>query len=131
MAVPLTEQKVEARFFDTIHNSDGVTLIGTGATIGTAFSVIGSSVGFRLAWESTIPAEVLLVLQYKPTFSPWIKALFLAVLNAFVFEPIAVHLGLYVMVHWSYLFSFPIYMILYLVSHQLAQLNTFKRLDES
>lgn len=50
LAVPLTEQKVEARFFDSIHNSDGVTFIGTGAAIGTAFSVIGSSVGFRLAW---------------------------------------------------------------------------------
>lgn len=49
-AVPLTNQKVEGRLFDTIHNSDGITFVGTGVAIGTAFSVIGSSVGFALAW---------------------------------------------------------------------------------
>lgn len=50
LAVPLTEPKVDGQLFDTIHRSDGITFIGTGAAIGTAFSVIGSSVGFRLAW---------------------------------------------------------------------------------
>lgn len=82
-------------------------------------------------WESTIPAEILLILQYKPTLSPWVKAIFLGVLNAFILEPIAVKMGLYVMVHWSYFFSFPIYVVLYLVSHHLAHLDTFKRLDEA
>jgi hypothetical protein len=48
--VPLTNRKVERRLFDTIHNSDGVSLISTGAAIGTAFSVVGASVGFSLNW---------------------------------------------------------------------------------
>ena len=49
-AVPLTNQKIERRLFDTMHNSDGVSLISTGAAIGTALSVVGSSVGFSLQW---------------------------------------------------------------------------------
>ncbi|NHN30537.1 hypothetical protein G9U52_11910 [Paenibacillus sp. S3N08] len=49
-AVPLTIQKTERRMFDTIHNADGISLISTGAALGTAFSVIGASVGFSLQW---------------------------------------------------------------------------------
>ena len=49
-AVPLTNRKVERRLFDTIHNSDGVSLISKGAAIGTVFATIGASVGFSLKW---------------------------------------------------------------------------------
>jgi hypothetical protein len=48
--VPLTNRKVDRRLFDTMHNSDGVSFISTGAAIGTAFSVVGASVGFSLKW---------------------------------------------------------------------------------
>lgn len=48
-AVPLTNRKTERRLFDSIHNADGISLISTGAALGTAFAVIGASVGFRLA----------------------------------------------------------------------------------
>ncbi|WP_431308734.1 hypothetical protein [Alicyclobacillus fastidiosus] len=47
-AVPLTNRKVERKLFDTMHNSDGVSLVSTGSALGTAFSVIGASVGFSL-----------------------------------------------------------------------------------
>lgn len=49
-AVPLTNRKTERRLLDSIHNADGISLISTGATLGTAFAVIGASVGFKLAW---------------------------------------------------------------------------------
>lgn len=49
-AVPLTNRKKELRIFDSIHNSDGISLISTGAALGTAFAVIGASVGFKLQW---------------------------------------------------------------------------------
>lgn len=48
--VPLTNRKVERKLFDNMHNSDGVSLISTGAALGTALSVIGASVGFSLKW---------------------------------------------------------------------------------
>ncbi|MDQ0189905.1 hypothetical protein JI721_05085 [Alicyclobacillus cycloheptanicus] len=49
-AVPLHNRKGERRLFDTMHQSDGVSFIGTGAAIGTALSVVGASVGFSLKW---------------------------------------------------------------------------------
>lgn len=49
-AVPLTNRMVERRIFDSMHNSDGVSLMSTGAALGTAFSVVGASMGFSLAW---------------------------------------------------------------------------------
>ncbi|MFN7252458.1 MAG: hypothetical protein ACK4M9_17010 [Anaerobacillus sp.] len=36
--------------FDTLHRADGISLFDKGAAIGTAFSVIGASVGFVLEW---------------------------------------------------------------------------------
>ncbi|OZB92438.1 hypothetical protein [Paenibacillus sp. XY044] len=49
-AVPLTNRKTERRLFDSIHNADGISMISTGAALGTAFAVVGASVGFKLAW---------------------------------------------------------------------------------
>lgn len=49
-AVPLAKRQVERRFFDSLHHSDGVSFISTGAAIGTALAVVGASVGFSLQW---------------------------------------------------------------------------------
>ncbi|WP_213412582.1 hypothetical protein [Xylanibacillus composti] len=49
-AVPLTNRKTERRMFDSMHNADGISLISTGAALGTALAVIGASIGFKLNW---------------------------------------------------------------------------------
>ncbi|MBE4910515.1 hypothetical protein IMZ08_20980 [Bacillus luteolus] len=49
-AVPLDNRKDERKVFDTIHRSDGTSLIDIGMALGTAFSVIGASIGFKLSW---------------------------------------------------------------------------------
>ncbi|MGD6801960.1 hypothetical protein ACQCVK_06360 [Rossellomorea vietnamensis] len=49
-AVPLDNRTEERMVFDTIHRSDGTSLIDIGMVLGTAFSVVGASVGFNLAW---------------------------------------------------------------------------------
>ncbi|MDQ0193105.1 sterol desaturase/sphingolipid hydroxylase (fatty acid hydroxylase superfamily) [Paenibacillus wynnii] len=49
-AVPLANRKKERNLFDSIHNADGISLVSTGAALGTAFSVIGASIGFKLQW---------------------------------------------------------------------------------
>jgi hypothetical protein len=49
-AVPLDNRFEEKTLFDTIHHSDGVSLIDLGAALATAFAVIGASIGFILAW---------------------------------------------------------------------------------
>ncbi|WP_332695078.1 hypothetical protein [Halalkalibacter lacteus] len=50
LAVPLENRVEERRLLDTLHRADGVSLFDKGAAIGTAFSVIGGSVGFVLEW---------------------------------------------------------------------------------
>ncbi|MFC0471763.1 hypothetical protein ACFFHM_14975 [Halalkalibacter kiskunsagensis] len=50
LAVPLENRVEERRLFDTLHRADGISLFDKGAAIGTAFSVIGGSVGFILEW---------------------------------------------------------------------------------
>lgn len=49
-AVPLDNRTEERKVFDTIHRSDGTTLIDIGIALATAFSVIGASIGFKLSW---------------------------------------------------------------------------------
>ncbi|HET6872689.1 MAG TPA: hypothetical protein VFH42_06835 [Sporolactobacillaceae bacterium] len=49
-AVPLDNRKEERKLFDTLHRSDGTSLIDIGMGLATGFSVIGASIGFKLAW---------------------------------------------------------------------------------
>jgi len=49
-AVPLDGPNEDRKLFDTLHRSDGTTLIDIGMALATAFAVIGASVGFKLAW---------------------------------------------------------------------------------
>jgi hypothetical protein len=49
-AVPLDNRKDHPKIFDSLHRSDGTSLIDIGMGIGTAFSVIGASIGFKLSW---------------------------------------------------------------------------------
>lgn len=49
-AVPLDNREEERKVFDTLHRSDGTSLIDIGMALATAFSVIGASIGFKLSW---------------------------------------------------------------------------------
>ncbi|WP_251554857.1 hypothetical protein [Neobacillus muris] len=49
-AVPLDNRAENRKIFDTLHRSDGTSLIDIGMGLATAFSVIGASIGFKLAW---------------------------------------------------------------------------------
>ncbi|PYI51633.1 hypothetical protein [Paenibacillus flagellatus] len=52
--VSLEKRSEPPRLFDTIHRSDGVSLLDLAAVLGTAFSVLGASFGFRLTWGPII-----------------------------------------------------------------------------
>jgi hypothetical protein len=49
-AVPLDNRMEERKLFDSIHGSDGTSLIDIGVALATAFSVFGTSIGFKLDW---------------------------------------------------------------------------------
>lgn len=61
-AVPLDNRTEAPKLFDTIHQSDGVSLIDIGMALATAFSVIGVSVGFKMTigpiWMGIISAFI-------------------------------------------------------------------------
>jgi hypothetical protein len=48
--VPLDNRTEKHKLFDNLHRSDGTSLIDVGAALATAFSVVGASIGFKLAW---------------------------------------------------------------------------------
>lgn len=48
--VPLDNREEERKVFDSLHRSDGTTLIDIGVALATAFAVIGASIGFKLSW---------------------------------------------------------------------------------
>ena len=54
VAVPLHNMKDQLRLFDTIHRSDGESLLDLAAVLGTVFSVLGASFGFVLKWGPII-----------------------------------------------------------------------------
>ncbi|MCD8509311.1 MAG: hypothetical protein LRY73_05135 [Bacillus sp. (in: Bacteria)] len=47
--VPLDNRTETRKVFDNMHRSDGTSLIDVGAALATAFSVVGASIGFKLA----------------------------------------------------------------------------------
>ena len=49
-AVPLDIRAEERRLFDSLHTSDGTSMIDIGVALATAFSVVGTGIGFELAW---------------------------------------------------------------------------------
>lgn len=49
-AVPLDNRQESGKLFDTMHRSDGISLIDIAMPLATAFSVITASIGFELKW---------------------------------------------------------------------------------
>jgi hypothetical protein len=77
-------------------------------------------------WDfSVIPVIVMFFIQYKPKTAPFLKALIFAGVSSFIGEPLFQWIGLYVMTKWSVFYSFPIYLLMYLVAHKLSRVNMF------
>ncbi|GIN41222.1 hypothetical protein [Heyndrickxia oleronia] len=53
-AVPLDNGPEDIEIFDTIHRSDGKSLLSKGMILAVFFSVIGASRGFKLHWGPII-----------------------------------------------------------------------------
>lgn len=61
-AVPLVPKLGQTEIFDTIHRSDGISLMDAPALLGTFISVIGAIYGFVLKWGPIIWGLIGLVL---------------------------------------------------------------------
>jgi hypothetical protein len=69
-----------------------------------------------MPWDLTLfPISVMIMLQFKPNISKYIKAIVFSFLCSFVFEPLFSYLSMYHRVNWKYWYSFIIYNVLYLL----------------
>lgn len=60
--------------------------------------------------DATLPVFYMLVYQYFPRWVPFSFALLgLALILAFVLEPLTIWLNIYLPLHWKHIYSFPIY----------------------
>ncbi|MGO4887634.1 CBO0543 family protein [Anaerobacillus sp. MEB173] len=79
-------------------------------------------------WDTTLlPVVIMTLLQIKPTVSPYVKGLIFAGLTAYVGEPFFNWIDLYEPTVWKHIYSFPIYFILYLISHCIYNAESFHK----
>ncbi|WP_226035192.1 CBO0543 family protein [Aquibacillus saliphilus] len=71
-----------------------------------------------LPWDSTlVPVIVISLIEYKPHFSPLLKALIFAFLSSFVGGNIFEYFDFYKRIHWETYYSFPIYFFIFLIGY--------------
>ncbi len=80
-------------------------------------------------WDfSLLPVITMFFLQYKPQISAWLKALIYGGIASFMVQPLFVWMGYYNPKDWHHYYSFPIFMIIYLIAHKFAQATAFEEL---
>jgi hypothetical protein len=80
-----------------------------------------------IPWDiSVMPVATMLFLQFFPKVNLFIKAGVYAFSGAFICEPVAVWLEIASEPHWSSFYSFPIILIIYLLSHAIFTSKSFK-----
>src|SRR5699024_2781804 len=85
-----------------------------------------------LPWDMfVLPLLILILLSWNPQMIPFLKALIFGAVGAFIGLPLFRWIGLYVLIHWSYFYSFPILFILYLIADFKSRRHTFAPLQEN
>ncbi|WP_066307235.1 CBO0543 family protein [Bacillus sp. FJAT-29814] len=108
---------------------------GFGLIVSAWFDFLGLVLGFWhyagrvlptiptfLPWDFTlIPVTIMLWLQFKPALNPFFKAVIYSALTSFIGEPLFEWIGFYTTVKWSVFYSFPIYVIIYLIAYRISR----------
>ncbi|MEW9670214.1 CBO0543 family protein [Ammoniphilus sp. 3BR4] len=81
---------------------------------------------FRL---SVLPVFAMLLLQFKPRFNPYIKAMFFGGFGAYVGLPLLAMMDLYKKMDWAYTYSFFIMISMYLLAHWFSRMNSFEKIQ--
>ncbi|RKQ13219.1 hypothetical protein D8M05_17040 [Oceanobacillus bengalensis] len=86
------------------------------------------SFSFRL---SVIPVFAMLLLQYKPHFNPYIKAIVFGGLGAYVGLPLLDLIDLHKTIDWSLTYSFFVLTLMYLIAHWFSRRNSFEEIKNN
>lgn len=86
------------------------------------------SFSFRL---SVLPVFAMLLLQFKPQFNPYIKAIFFGGVGAYVGLTLLGIMDLHKTIDWSLTYSFFILTSMYLISHWFSRRNSFEEINKN
>ncbi|RXI96271.1 hypothetical protein DS745_21285 [Anaerobacillus alkaliphilus] len=83
-----------------------------------------------LAWDfSLMPVYIMTIIQIKPNIGPIPKSLFFATTTAFGAEPLFDWLGFFDYPNWHYIASFPFYIVIFLIAHNLVYGKQFNEIS--
>lgn len=82
-----------------------------------------------IPWDfCLIPVTTMLWVQFKPRLNPILKAIIYGLLAAFIGEPFFEWIGLYSPEKWNSLYSFIMYIVIYLLAYRISLAKTFDKL---
>lgn len=90
--------------------------------------VVTVSFSYRL---SVLPVIVMLLLQFKPQFNPYIKAIFFGGFGAYVGLPALAAMDLYKKMNWTFTYSFIILTLMYILAHWFSRRISFGEINEN
>ncbi|MFC4560072.1 CBO0543 family protein [Virgibacillus kekensis] len=79
-----------------------------------------------IPWDWTlIPISIISLIEYKPNLSPLLKGIIFAVLSSFIGGSIFTYFNFYELLKWEHYYSFPIYLLIYLLAHWHSRRDQF------
>ena len=103
-------------------------LIGVSMGLWTyPIKIIPSIVVFIPFVFSLIPVTIMFLLQIKPNFNPFIKAILFSGVGAYIGLPSLVPIDFYKPIHWRYTYSFFIFILLYLIAYWFSKRSKFEK----
>jgi hypothetical protein len=79
---------------------------------------------------SVLPVLTMLLLQFKPRFNPYIKAILFGGFGAYVGLPLLATIDLYKKIDWLLTYSFFILTLTYLLAHWFSRRNSFEAINK-
>jgi len=80
-------------------------------------------------WDfSLLPVITMAFLQFKPEISPYLKAVIYSAIGSFLAQPLFVWMGYYHPKHWEHYYSFPIFIVIYLIAYKFSVSTGFEKL---
>jgi hypothetical protein len=115
-----THKYLYAGFFVIIVSSY-LDFIGIQAGLWMYYIEVVPTIPAYFIWDFTLmPVLVILMIQYKPTVNPYIKAVIFSIISSFIAEPLFESIGFYHTIHWKYYYSVPIQFVIFLAAFKLS-----------
>ncbi|OIJ18748.1 hypothetical protein BKP45_15805 [Anaerobacillus alkalidiazotrophicus] len=80
-------------------------------------------------WDFTLlPVTIMFLIQFKPNSNRYIKAIFFSLLASFVAEPFFIWIGMYQPKKWEHIYSFPIYIVIFLIADYISKRSSWEKI---